>query len=280
MEKMLRVGCLVLMIFAFLAFEVSAANPGNGFPSGPHYNLNIIGKKAGFSCPEPELDLSGNPVYGNVVFVPENGKSIQLLMQSGKGAKAAAITELQATDACAGFDGDAAVIQLPKNDAGYRVFARALAKPTETPEIQIAPSLVMVQDEAGKDLVYLGLVTSSGFQTPYASFTRNKGKSTASDITGLFQWTGEVCYFSAPDGTYQTGEICCIDQDLNGIYEDCELPTIVSDITTCPTGYSLLPMYCKAYVNEWVFNIGDFVEYLWSLDNSGVKLLQVRFYPN
>ena len=28
-----------------------------------------------------------------------------------------------------------------------------------------------------------------------------------------------------------------------------------------------------------LFNIADFVEYLWDIDNSGVKLLQVRFYP-
>jgi hypothetical protein len=39
-------------------------------------------------------------------------------------------------------------------------------------------------------------------------------------------------------------------------------------------------VYCNEYVDEWVFNIGDFVEYLWNLDNNGVKLLQVRFYPN
>jgi hypothetical protein len=36
---------------------------------------------------------------------------------------------------------------------------------------------------------------------------------------------------------------------------------------------------CRSYTNYWVFNIADFVEYLWQLDNNGLKLLQVRFYP-
>ena len=110
-----------------------AVNP-NGFPSGEHYNLNIIGKKDSFNCPEPELDENGDIVYGNVVFVPQNGTDIQIVMQSGKGKKAAAVYDLQVTDPCtAVFDGDAAVLQLPKNDKGYRVYARALATPTNDP---------------------------------------------------------------------------------------------------------------------------------------------------
>jgi hypothetical protein len=47
----------------------------------------------------------------------------------------------------------------------------------------------------------------------------------------------------------------------------------------CPFGSVSVSAFCKTYTNEWVFNIGDFVEYLWSLDNNGIKLMQVRFYP-
>lgn len=30
--------------------------------------------------------------------------------------------------------------------------------------------------------------------------------------------------------------------------------------------------------NEWVFNVGELLEYLWGYTNTGLKLLQVRFY--
>jgi len=68
----------------------------NGFPSGPHYNLNIIGKKDLFTCPPQELDTNGAPIYGNVIFVPEmtNGNPAvqdptQIVFESGlKGPRA------------------------------------------------------------------------------------------------------------------------------------------------------------------------------------------------
>ena len=58
-------------------------NP-NGFPSGDHYNLNIIGKKADYNCTPVVYDAYGNPVYGNVVFVPETGQDIQIVIKSDK----------------------------------------------------------------------------------------------------------------------------------------------------------------------------------------------------
>ncbi len=269
---------IAFLVLSLVSVSFAQVNP-NGFPSGPHYNLNIHGKKADFNCPAQEYDpITGLPVYGNSIFVPENGEGIQIYMQSGKGGKAAAITELQAIDPCAGFDGDGAVIQLPKNDTGYRVYARALAKPTDNPSMTVVPSLVMVQDEFGNDLVYLGLVTSTGFLMPNGTFIRQPGKSKAQDITGLFEWTGEVCYFTAPTGDYTPSQICCIDTSdpLDGIYDACEAPVA----GLCPVGYTLLSTFCQSYTDEWVFNIGDFVTYLWTAQNDGLKLLQVRFYPN
>ncbi|MGA1845274.1 MAG: hypothetical protein ACMUIS_11990 [bacterium] len=278
----------VLLVVAVLVFLMGNAfakdiNP-NGYPSGPHYNLNIIGKKAGFTCPGPEIDpMTGDPVYGNVIFIPEDGEGIEIFMESGKGKKAEAITSLQVVDPCAGFDGDGAIVQLPKNEAGYRVYARALGKPTNSPTIVTSPALIAVEDEIGSDLIYLGLVSEGGFTTPSASFTRNKGKSKATDITGLFEWSGTVCYLSAPDGAYAyTEERCCIDYDGDGTYDECT-EAATDQITgepSCPVGYTAVTLYCTQYTNEWVFNIGAFVTYLWHTDNKGVNLLQVRFYPN
>jgi hypothetical protein len=39
-----------------------------------------------------------------------------------------------------------------------------------------------------------------------------------------------------------------------------------------------LPAYTE-YTDEWVFNIADFVGYLWDLDTTGAYTVQVRFYP-
>jgi len=52
---------------------------------------------------------------------------------------------------------------LPKNDAGYDVYLRALAKPTNSPNVYINPSLVWLQDEYGNDLYYLGTFGSTNY---------------------------------------------------------------------------------------------------------------------
>jgi hypothetical protein len=233
-----------------------------------------------FICPDQEYDEYGDPMYGKVIFIPEGGEDIQILMQSGKGKKAAAIPDLQVIDPCA-FGSNAAVMQLPKNDAGYRVYARALATPTYDPFMEITPDLVMVEDDAGNTLFYLGDITPTGLETPY-QIIRTKGKSKAQEITPLFEWTGSVCYFT-PDGYCEPGidcdtaSLCCIPEVIEEsvVYHDCEIK--IDDL--CPEGTDEVTAYCKEYVNKWVFNIGDFVTYLWEADNSGLKLLQVRFYP-
>lgn len=285
MKNVMKLCCLVggALLFTGTAMATSPGeevNP-NGFPSGPHYNLNIHGKKADFTCPDVQLDEFGNPVYGSSIFVPEDGVGIEILMESGSGkGKSAGITEFQVTDPCsAPIDTDPAVLQLPPNPKGYRVYARALAKPTDNPWMTVTPELVAVEDEFGNDLMYLGLVTSDGFTTPYETFTRSKGKSKAMPITGLFEWTGDVCYFSdgyCLDAECTLTQLCCTDVDLDGVFESCE-PN--PDLLLCPEGTVDTTAYCRSYTNEWVFNIGDFVTYLWDLQNNGLKLLQVRFYP-
>lgn len=288
MKKNFLAFAVACAAIAFSTSNAFATKPGqevnpNGFPSGDHFNLNIHGKKDGFTPPAQEYDLLGNPIYGNSIFVPENGQGIEIAMQSGSGKRMAGVTELQAIDPTAVFDGDAAVIQLPANPNGYRVYARTLAKPTANPDMTISPSLSAVEDEWGNDLLYLGLVTDSGFETANGvTLTRTKGKSKAIEITGLFEWSGDVCYFTAPTADYTLTQTCCLDADQNQVYESCEDPVIAEDGTAaCATaGYGLLDVSCQSYTSDWVFNIADFVEYLWTTDNNGSKLVQVRFYPN
>jgi len=75
----------------------------------------------------------------------------------------------------------------------------------------------------------------------------------------------------------QTMVFICYDYDGNNTYtiDECSGDTFGFVEGDC----TILTTYCNKYENEWVFNIADFVTYLWNTENNGVKLLQVRFYP-
>ncbi len=123
----------------------SAAKPqevvewSNGFPSGPHFNLNIHGKKDGYICDSSEPG-------GGSVFVPEYGTSQIQMVQNKKSS----VSELIVHDKCGdAFDGDPAVAQLPKGE--YQVYARILAKPKkddEPREVTFFPQLIEACNDA------------------------------------------------------------------------------------------------------------------------------------
>src|SRR5262249_1451142 len=96
--------------------QASQSTTGNGGPSGPHYDLNIIG----MSHPKTQSNAGGN-----VIFVPLKGSCAIDLVEGP--------TFDVLDDNCTG-DGKAA-FQLPNPDptnsgtTTYSVFARALGKP-------------------------------------------------------------------------------------------------------------------------------------------------------
>jgi hypothetical protein len=316
-------------ILAALVISADAAKPvddngvpfGNGAPSGEHFNLVLLGKKDNFACPPPEYDGLNNQVYGNVIFMPrEQGSDpITILMESGsKGPKGKQdASELEVTDWCTESfpdygqnQGDQAVLRLPKADA-YAVYARILGKPIGDgePTAHIAPGLAYVEDESGNDLVLLGLVDQSGtssfasdgetlYRTSTDSSAKGRGAQKFSNLTGLFEWSGDVCYVQADTTDYCyddvgdyvcTGlDLCCEDVGGDGVYDSCALASdvgiLVDDgmggmVLECPVGSDLVNAECRTYENEWVFNISDFVGYLWDLDSTGAYNIQVRFYP-
>jgi hypothetical protein len=321
------------VIFAMAALPAQAAKPsdpatglpyGNGFPSGSHFNLNLLGKNDTFACPAPEYDELGNQVFGKVIFFPrvQGNDPISVLMESGtKGPKGATgTTSLEVTDWCTESfpdygqnTGDGAVLRLPANAAGYAVYGRLTGKPPKEGEttVSITPDLVYVSDEAGNDLVLLGIVDSDGIATfsmtgatlnRTDSTTSGKGVRKATNLTGLFEWSGEACYVQADVTNYcydeggnyicSTQDLCCADVDpADGIYEACGLLADVgvddgSGVLSCPSDPTVEPYLplavsseCRSYENEWVFNIGDFVGYLWDLDSTGAYVVQIRFYP-
>lgn len=298
---------VAMLIVAVVGLLVVAVKPDNGEKDtghiweelkekglqGEHYTLNIHGKKDDFN--KQDCIVEPDPItgeYSNNIFVPSNSGLVsnQIIMRSGnaKGKWASTNQIYGVRDACtAAFDGDAAELVIPANSNGYYVVARVLGKPTDNPSITLKGELLFVYDENGNELLVLGLVTDNGFATPSKELTREKGNVKMVDITGLFLWDGSVCYF---DPTNYCSEeepctddtICCIDNEPDGIYDACEEP--ISDGLGgeyCGTeGYKLLTVGCQTYDDEWVFNIGDLVEYMWETYTDGnFKLANIRFYP-
>jgi hypothetical protein len=331
------VGVMILFAtsFAFAIKPGEETNP-NGFPTGDHYNLNIHGKKMGFNCPEPYsgpdyngeihqgeygdyilvgTDADGNPIYewkyDNSIFIPEMDakKEIKILMESGKqggrGNKNTSLADvLKVTDPCsADFDNDAATIQLPPNENGYNVYVRALAKPTDDPSVTIENvGLNYVEDGDGNILYFAGSLGEGWVDSETDNtFTRTKGKTVATDITKLFEFTGDVCYLYEEDcqgdaeNSCEKNLLCCADIDGDGLTDVCEPRQdtdnsgSVDEFDMCDDkdldgdgvneDFTEMTAFCRHYDNEWVFNIADFAQYFWDLDNNGMKLLQIRFYP-
>jgi hypothetical protein len=301
---------------------------GNGFPSGPHFNLNLSAKQGHFTCPPPSFDELGNQEFGKVIFFPreQNEDPITILMESGtKGPKGAPDTDtLEVIDWCTesfpdygDLTGDGAVLRLPYNANGYAVYGTLGGKPLQDgePTLSIVPDLYYVEDESGNDLILLGLVDSSGtatfgsdgtvlYRTDSSGSTKGKGSRKATNLTNLFEYSGELCYVQTDPSAYcyddlgnytcTTQELCCVDENSDGAYEACDLLTNVGLLVddgmggttqVCPSDPNVDPYLpigvsaaCQSYENEFVFNIADFVGYLWDIDTTGTYLARIRFY--
>ena len=310
----------VSMIFAS-AIVAEAAKPqdngagkdvialSNGFPSGPHFNLNVHGKK---------IDWNGDCLPGGKsINIPEytdgllTDQTIQFLSN-----QKSSVTDLVALDPCSEqFDGDPAKVQLPYlDDQGYYVFARSAANPNNKDGV---PSTIMVTpngvleacnqnvladpdnnfgdlescyDENGDlvDTIVLGLVTNNGvYKKTYQEFVRydaditGKGIKKAIDITGLFEWTGAVCSVTLDfdgDGVLEPEDFGTTAADIDADYGDGNMILISSEfisflVANAPEGT------CTYFDEEWVFNVADLVVQSQKVDNDGTKLWQVRFYP-
>lgn len=262
-----------------MASQVLADKPhdvvlwSNGFPSGPHFNLNIHGKKDDYNC-----DSSAG---GGSVFVPEYGDSEIDFVQNKKSS----LTELTVHDKCAYFDGDPALVQLPKGE--YQVYARILGKPQkegEPREVVFYPKLVEACDDTLTDgddfsdsvdctdsfLLGTGVVTSGGvFDLDSQELIRSKGRSKAVDVTSLFQWSGYACdqvYDVNGNGEIDLGDLEGVDLNGDGVVDGADLELY---LTTS----------CTLFDSAWVFDIADLVVYGWDYKNNGSKLVQTRFYP-
>lgn len=121
---MKRAALLVVVLF-LLGGLTAMAGPGNGAPSGAHYNLNIIGVSH-----EKTADMTGD--NGHRIFVglgnKDNASKTQIKLYEAPDDETFAVLDANGTDGSASF-------MLPNPDPNntgtswYSVWARALGKP-------------------------------------------------------------------------------------------------------------------------------------------------------
>ena len=221
----------------------------NGFPSGRHFNLNIIGVPKDKEVP----DMTGSNRH--TIFVPlESGDDV------GRSVKIQYVTDPADPDNFRVVDGNAtddnvAIIQVPYEYCldyvagcyemlSYDVYARALGKPGPDVGAIITAEceyMLDVVDPAGTE----GLTCEDTLLMGSFDVKRPGKKPVTVNITDIFRATG------------------CLD---------------MSDPSIDPDGVGVCNTGDLEFRNLWIFNIEELVSYMWDYDNNGLKLLQVRFY--
>jgi len=247
MKKLIGIVLAVALVMT-LAAVPAFAETGNGAPSGPHYNLNIIG----VSNPKT-ADMDGS--NGHVIFVDLSGHSKIELMEAPEGES------FKVLDAN-GTDGPA-IFQLP--DPGldpylvggdmegvdtisdYSVFVRPLGKPGGWATITTCAELL---DSDFADLLsgkFVKVLNKAGYFGGYASV-----EQVGQDIT--LRTPGKKIF-----------------QNVTA-----ELLTIVFkvEVDTDGDGIDNLIEYVRVPIFDDIIQ-GEY----WDYDNNNLKLLQVRFYP-
>lgn len=240
--------------------------------------VDLVGTDACEKCdPNVENCSVQVPSSQNVVFVPRDNdvdnndipdKEITIRIKSGsdrpgKGKKIKdTYPSLTVTDWCTEHfpdfgeaEGDLAEVMLPENANGYAVYARVTGRPVEgTAWTFMTPSIEMVQDEYGNNLYYLGTIggaegctdANGNVLLERIDTTKGKGKGKgvkqATDLTCLFEFTGQVCYINdlcyycfddqdnpLCENTFagnDAGFVCCTDtyEGDDQVYDSCGEP--------------------------------------------------------
>jgi hypothetical protein len=167
----------VSMIFAGATIPTQAT--GNGAPSGPHYNLNLIGKDKTDILPDDSNN--GHRIFVNL-FADGVAKKNKIYLTEGDFG----VIDADATDGRAEF-----MLPNPFNDDGsrsYYVYVRELGKPGGSGSLTTCYT-----DVLGDDYCLLGELT--------VPLNRSTGKSTFRDVTTELT---TLCFDSDPDPAITT----------------------------------------------------------------------------
>ena len=209
-----------VMIAFGLAVGTAAAiaQPRNGAPSGPHFNLNILGKE---QCPTDPM-TNGN---GGVIFVLLNGGDVATNLTGKLASNISKVNKIFLQESPDNtfnvLDGNAcdkngALFELPNPTNGYTIWARALGTPGGNATIT----------PCATDTNTLEVVCSS----TNVLLMRTKGKQTFENVT----------------------------TQLTTL-------TFISPITGLPVTVSLFDP--------------AFQYFFWNYQHNGLRLAQLRFYP-
>ena len=190
MSRSRTYGCLAVAIVGMVA---APSYGGNGAPSGPHYNLNIIGVDKDKTAP-----MTGSDRHTIFVALGSKDASIQSRIYLTRGDFQ--VCDGNAFDAAYACDGtqvaaQGAVFQLPCNtaiptdygcaqgtaSASYQVWGRALGQPGGSATITTC-----AYDDLG------ALICSS--ENTLNVFSRGKGKQTFQDVTSQLTTLQGVCF--------------------------------------------------------------------------------------
>jgi hypothetical protein len=214
--------------------DVAGAKPmvngeyrGNGAPSGPHFNLNIIGVPRDKSIDET--------AGGHVIFVDLVGRT-RINLAEGDFA----VLDKNGTDGVAAF-------QLPNPDENcdgiteYSVFVAPRGKPGGVAHMQTC---------------YYADLDGSGVIEEDEVFCAEDVDSGVSEV--VIERTKGQQKFSNESKNLLYVDYCTVweDTDLDG------------EVDTC-TDWDVMPLF------------GDDTEnFFWEYDNAGLRLAQLRFYPD
>jgi hypothetical protein len=314
---------------AFAAKSKEVMDKSNGYPSGFHHNLNVHGTDP-TNPPDCTYEPDSNSVWVANADNPPGGidERTQNTIEYFSNTKKNQSSDYEVRDPCSeSLDGDPARVRIPYDSEGYYVYARVPSNHQNSPDssLTMIPSpyvttcdlsedpngsfddLEHCEESTDPDLALLGYVSSQGvydYDTQSETFEevdnstneqgKGKGKSKATDISGLFYWTGYVCEEDGLDGTvnyvldtYDLDNDGVLDVDdvpisydgsdgstPNGTIETSELMIWMADIIAADANLN-----CTFVDNEWVLTIGDLTTVDHQIINDGVKLWKLRFYP-
>ena len=248
MKKVIIASLIVMMVVGLgIAFAAKPKDPdtgsyfGNGLPSGPHFNLNLVGHPKEYTgnggdngkrhtILVPLITVpDASPGYDPFTVTTDEPKGgIRIYFRPGPDF---AVIDGDATDGEATFEvpgifdpGTGDLIEVPR----YEVYAAAGGKPNKKAEID---AWWTYEEDTVTTYVYIG----------HLELKRDRGKPKWENCTYLFEYTGDITY--DPDGSGPLDPV---------LYE---------------------------FRDEWVWDIDFLQTYFWNYFSNGLRLAKFRFYP-